>query len=148
MVITNKEKADLLKILKNFVDLHGKPELFSNKFYGEVHRNHFSIYKSSIFFNTTLVKINGKFFSDEKGNTIIKMAFLLSEHVLLFFVLSLICFLTVFIIGLYNVEEFWWKMIPLILFVLDYLLISICFYYIGNNAKFHLIDKLRGKELT
>lgn len=91
-VVTKTSKEEIVKSLKGFVDLYGNGKLFSNKFYGEIEKDHFSIYKSSVFFNTTLVKINGKFFREEGGNTTIKMTFLLSEHVFVFFLLTLIFF--------------------------------------------------------
>ncbi len=129
--------------LKRIIHQYERDILFSNSFYGIINKNGFEAYKSSILFNTPLVKIIGKY-EVRKDNTRIKMKITLSELVWVIFSLITLLLLSLFIITIIHADEFWLKITPLVMILISYLIIIIPFNLISKNAETTLKNQLNG----
>jgi hypothetical protein len=132
--------------LKGIVDEHGNGGIISSKFYGEINGNTFSVYRSSYFFHTTLVKVNGKL-SKTKSSSLIELKFYPAEFAFTFMLIFELLLLTIVVLTALYSDALWKAMLPIPLMIIGYLMLSVPFYLIGNNAKKVLLDKLEGKEV-
>jgi len=118
----------------------------SDKYDGTAEERSFSFYKSSYFFNTTVLKIKGKVEEDENGKSIIRLKFMLAENLFVFSIVLFLALLSLSALTLINTPEFWLKFTPLLFMAILYLFISIPFYLLAQDAKAFLIQILKAEE--
>ena len=133
--------------LRSFIEFGVPDSLFSNKFYGEITKNSFSIYKSSYFLSMVLVKIRGKIEKESDCTNEIKLTFFLAEVPFVLFILMIISMVVLFVFTLTYTEVIWLKFTPLAGIISAYLIFSIPFYFIGRYCKKYIQEKLEGKEI-
>ncbi|MBN3584568.1 hypothetical protein JYB64_19410 [Algoriphagus aestuarii] len=114
--------------------------LFSNKFYGYLDNNGFVAYKNSVYSNVTLVKIVGNY-SEVDKNTKLKLQFMLSEIVLVFYFIFTFSLFFIFFLILFEQISLWLKCMPLIMILISYILIIVPFNLISKDAE-TIIEKL------
>ena len=108
--------------------------LFSNKFYGHLENNGFVAYKNSVYSNMTLVKIVGTYRGVDK-NTKLKVKFVLSENVLIFYLIFIFSLFFIFFLILFEPIYIWLKFTPLVIIFVSYILIIIPFNFISKDAE-------------
>lgn len=136
---------DLTYRLDRLVNQSVGSRLFSNKFYGHLENNGFIAYKNSVYSNMTLVKIVGNY-SEVDKNTKLKLQFMLSEYVLVFFLIYIVSLFFIFILILFEPIDLWLKFMPLVMMFFGYLLIIISFNFISKDAEI-TIEKLLEVEM-
>jgi hypothetical protein len=142
---TSLNRVEINKMLKGFVSQFQRKSVLSNKFYGELFEGGFEIYKNSYLFNTTLVKISGKYNTIE-NKTEIELRFTLSEHVWVFHILIYLISLFLLFFTITEAEEIWLKLIPTVFIILNYLIIMIPFNVISYECEQVLKSKLELKN--
>ncbi|MDG1277119.1 MAG: hypothetical protein P8O16_07540 [Algoriphagus sp.] len=119
--------------------------LFSNKFYGHLENNGFVAYKNSVYSNMTLVKIVGNY-SEVDKNTKLKLQFMLSEYVLVFYFIFIFSLFFIFYLILFEPISLWLKCMPLIMIFISYILIIFPFNFISKDAQ-NIIEQLLELEM-
>lgn len=132
---------DMAHRLEKLVNQSSGGRLFSNKFYGHLENNSFVAYKNSVYSNMTLLKIVGNY-SQVGQFTKLKLRFILSEYVLVFYLFFLISLLFVFFIILFEPIDIWLKFMPLVLIFVSYFLIIIPFNFISKDAESIIVKLL------
>lgn len=132
--------------LSKIVDQFGGKQFFSNKYFGCLNKDGFEVYKDSMFFNVTLLKIIASY-ETVNGSTKIKMRFTLTEFVWVFYMFILISLIGLSFLTIIEVNEFWLKLTPLLLVLLSYLVIMIPFNIISKDAENTLGMILEGSYL-
>lgn len=130
--------------LGKIVDQQRERRLFSNKYFGDLGKNGFKIYKDSVFFNVTLLKIIASY-ETFNGSTKVKVKFTLTEFVWTFYILISVSLIGLLILTVIKVDEFWLKFTPLLMIVCSYFIIMIPFNFISKDAENILGEILEGK---
>lgn len=147
-ISTNLTSAQINLKLKTFVEFDINDKLFSNKFYGEVGKNSFSIYKGSYLLSMVLVKINGKIVQDTDKKNQLTLIFLLAEVPFVLFLLMMISMVMLFVFTLIYTPSVWLKLTPLAAMIFAYLIFNVPFYLIVSFCKEFIIERLEAREIT
>lgn len=145
-LISNLDNLAIAKRMKSFVDLYGSRGFISDKYYGTINEKNFSVYKSSYFFNATVLKIYGQIKEDDDGKSTIHIKFMLAENLFVFSALLFLILLILFILTLIHTPDFWLKFVPLLFIIILYLFVSIPFHIIAEDANLFITKMLDAKK--